>query len=276
MTCCREIREGCLRGCDREVLIQYTDKGNDYLHGIDKRGTEHEREGKECKSQPNLRSEQMPLPEWKAMDSGQIPCPPGERGGCGHGILELKCILGESRVSELKEKAKRLVGACAPAEVSQFFSQCPCLVLNKSLHEDDQLRKAAHRRGSCDNYLYCPLASDIQPGKLEHFQRHWIMGEPIIVRDVLKQTSGLSWDPMVMWRAFRQILVKRGSSDLMVTAVDCLDSCEVSTFKIPSRVYLDILCGYFFMFAWLGGGAAHLPCSFRMSIIREEPTSTMF
>lgn len=215
------------------MIIQYVERGKKYLHGTAPFKTSGKGATLLPHSESNCRSE-TPLPEWKATECGDIPCPPKERGGCGHGKLELKCIFGESWVSELKEKAENLIVACGPAEVSQISSQCPCLEFNEDVHvEDGQLRKAAYRRSSGENYLYCPSASEIQPGELEHFQRHWIMGEPILVRDVLKLTSGLSWDPMVMWRAFREILVKRGSSDLMVTAVDCLDSCEVSTFKTP-------------------------------------------
>ncbi|KAL0389134.1 UNVERIFIED_CONTAM: Lysine-specific demethylase [Sesamum calycinum] len=226
ITCCKEIREGCLRGCDKEIVIQYIDRGEDYLHGTEPSVTSKRGRTSISCSKSNCGSEEMPLPEWKATELGEIPCPPEERGGCGHGKLELKCFFGESWVSELKEKAENLVVACGPAEVSQISGRCPCSESNDGGSVwDEQLRKASYR-SSGDNDLYCPLASDIQPGKLEHFQRHWIMGEPIVVRDVLKLTSGLSWDPMVMWRAFRKISVKRGSSDLKVTAVDCLDSCE--------------------------------------------------
>ncbi|KAL8038169.1 hypothetical protein ABFX02_11G086800 [Erythranthe guttata] len=224
VTCCKEIREGCLRVCDRDVVIKYEDKGIDYLHGKE---SLKQKSTRVSPSESNS-SEELPLPEWKATELGQIPCPPKEKGGCGHGNLELKCIFGENWVSDLKENAKKIVLSCGSAEVSHSQSQCPCFELNKGVNvEDEQLRKAANRGDSDDNYLYCPLASDIQPGKLDHFRRHWIMGEPIVVRDVLKLTSGLSWDPMVMWRACRQILIKKGSSDLMVTALDCLDSCEV-------------------------------------------------
>ncbi|XP_020550775.1 lysine-specific demethylase JMJ25-like isoform X2 [Sesamum indicum] len=227
ITCCKEIREGCLRGCDQEVVIQYIDRGEHYLHGTEPSVTSKRGRNLISSSKSNCSTEEMPLPEWKVTELGEIPCPPEERGGCGHGKLELKCFFGESWVSELKEKAENLVVACGPAEVSHISGRCPCSESNDGGSVwDGQLRKASYR-SSGDNDLYCPLASEIQPGKLEHFQRHWIMGEPIVVRDVLKLTSGLSWDPMVMWRAFRKISIKRGSSDLMVTAVDCLDSCEV-------------------------------------------------
>ncbi|KAG8382085.1 hypothetical protein BUALT_Bualt05G0039800 [Buddleja alternifolia] len=212
ITCCGEIREGCLRGCD-EVVFNYRDKGESYLHGLEPS------EKGETKSRTSL-----PLPDWKAQESGEIPCPTEERGGCGNGKLKLRWIFRESWFPELKERAQNLVVATA-AEISQINSS-ECLVRSIDI-ETGQLRMAANRTSSSDNYLYCPLATDIQPvGHLDHFQRHWIRGEPIVVRDVLKLTSGLSWNPMVMWRAFRQILVKKGTSDLMVTAIDCLDSCE--------------------------------------------------
>lgn len=211
-------------GCDKDVVIQYIDRGKPYVHG--ENPSDSKRVDTSRKS--NCVSEQMPLSEWKAMESGVIPCPPEERGGCGHGHLELKCILGENWVSKLKEKAENLVLGLGASEVSQISDHCPCSECSEGLVVGIK-RKAADRR-SFDNHLYCPSARDIQNGKLEHFQRHWIMGEPIVVRDVLELTSGLSWDPMVMWRAFRKVSIKKGSSDLTVTAVDCLDTCEVSTF----------------------------------------------
>ncbi|XVF33157.1 hypothetical protein REPUB_Repub17cG0144200 [Reevesia pubescens] len=55
-------------------------------------------------------------------------------------------------------------------------------------------------------------------------------GEPVIVRNVLEKTSGLSWEPMVMWRAFRETCanVKFKEETPSVKAIDCLDWCEVS------------------------------------------------
>ncbi|GMP92378.1 hypothetical protein CsSME_00042627 [Camellia sinensis var. sinensis] len=93
--------------------------------------------------------------------------------------------------------------------------------------------KAACRENSNDNYLLCPTARDIQHGNLKHFQQHWVKGEPVIVSDVLEHTSGLSWEPMVMWRAFRQITHSQHSKHLDVVAIDCLDWSEVSSgFKL--------------------------------------------
>ncbi|MCD7448680.1 hypothetical protein HAX54_045619 [Datura stramonium] len=181
LTCCQEIREGCfLGGCADE----------------DRR-----------------------LPEWRATETGDIPCPPKERGGCGNNHLVLTCLFSEKRVQQIVREVENFVKANASAsETCSVKEQCPCNSKNR--------RKAASRPDSDDNYLFCP-SSDIQEGHLEHFQTHWRMGEPVIVSNVLELAAGLSWEPMVMWRAVRNIAIKEGSSDLVVTAVDCLDWCEV-------------------------------------------------
>ncbi|XP_028090779.1 lysine-specific demethylase JMJ25-like [Camellia sinensis] len=64
---------------------------------------------------------------------------------------------------------------------------------------------------------------------IEHFQQHWRKGEPVIVRNVLDRTSGLSWEPMVMWRALREKGAKGKFKEetTSVKALDCLDWCEV-------------------------------------------------
>lgn len=160
------------------------------------------------------------LPEWRATETGDIPCPPKERSGCGNNRLELKCLFGENQVEQITREVENLVKANSSAsETHSVEGQCSCNSKNR--------RQAASRSDSDDNYLFCPSIGDIQEGHLEHFQTHWRMGEPVIVSNVLELTSGLSWEPMVMWRAFRNISIKEGSSDLVVTAVDCLDWCEV-------------------------------------------------
>ncbi|KAK1318201.1 hypothetical protein QJS10_CPB04g01378 [Acorus calamus] len=70
------------------------------------------------------------------------------------------------------------------------------------------------------------VTSSARDVDLDHFQRHWVKGEPVIVSNVLELTSGLSWEPMVMWRALRETKHYRGfSDDLAVDAIDCLDLC---------------------------------------------------
>ena len=90
------------------------------------------------------------------------------------------------------------------------------------------VREAANRKDSSDNFLYCPVATDIQDDDLVHFQMHWAKGEPVVVSGVLQLTSGLSWEPMVMWRALRERTKGKAEDEqFAVVALDCLDWCEV-------------------------------------------------
>jgi len=223
LTCCREIHDRNLQGGEEEVILQYIDRGLDYLYGGN---------GKEVK----LPSETSPIhikskSGWEAKEDGSIPCPPEDRGGCGHGILELRCMFSEDLVAGLVRKAEEIArtyklmdGAATPLQRCLCFNSVGEVDLS-----NDKLRKAASREDSDDNYLYCPRAQDIHHGDLKHFQWHWSRAEPVVVSNVLESASGLSWEPLVMWRAFRQIENTKHKRELEVKAIECLDCCEVSS-----------------------------------------------
>ncbi|TYH39151.1 hypothetical protein ES332_D12G161300v1 [Gossypium tomentosum] len=231
LTCCCEIRDGHLQGGRREIFKEYVDKGSRYLHGepVDpsssKVGNPQEYSPKESNSQ-----EQSAVTSgWKANENGSIPCPPEDLDGCGHGLLELRCMFRGHALVQLTQKAEEIAKDLNLGHGPQFSNQqCPCY---NSMGEvnigNNNLRKAASREDTTDNYLYCPKAKDIQSGDLEHFQRHWANGEPVIVSNVLENAAGLSWEPMVMWRAFRQIKNTKHELQLEVKALDCLDWSEV-------------------------------------------------
>ena len=65
-------------------------------------------------------------------------------------------------------------------------------------HHRHGVRKSASREGSSssndNNLLYCPDAIDLEDKDFEHFQMHWRRGEPVVVKNVLKKTCGLSWN----------------------------------------------------------------------------------
>ncbi|KAL0008945.1 hypothetical protein SO802_010447 [Lithocarpus litseifolius] len=234
LTCCREIRDGHLQGSEEEVVVEYVDRGFDYLHGGE---GEKVKLPTETSSMDNIKSKS----EWKANEDSTIPCPPEDMGGCGLGILELKCMfsgsstkkkkelmISEIPVSELVKKAEEIAKTYNLMDEAAAHSQfCVCF---KSVGEVDlsnnKLRKAASREGSDDNYLYCLGAQDIEHEDLKHFQWHWSRAEPVIVSDVLESASGLSWEPFVMWRAVRQLKHLKHDRLLEVKAIDCLDCCE--------------------------------------------------
>lgn len=78
------------------------------------------------------------------------------------------------------KRVEKLVESHMPATSDAL---CSCFKLNVKVDiGNGKLQKAASRKDANDsNYLYCPSTNDIQEGDLEHFQRHWARGEPVIV-----------------------------------------------------------------------------------------------
>jgi lysine-specific demethylase 3 len=144
-------------------------------------------------------------------------------------VLELRSILGPNYISELVCNAKELEETLNLQDAEKGLdSRCSCLKpVRNANNVRNNTRKAASREDSSDNFLYCPRAVDLHKEDFRHFQWHWSKGEPVIVSNVLECTSGLSWEPLVMWRAFRQISNTKHKSLLDVKAIDCLDWCEV-------------------------------------------------
>ncbi|KAJ0037921.1 hypothetical protein Pint_23206 [Pistacia integerrima] len=228
LVCCREMRDGHLQGGGEEVVVEYCKpKGLGYLHGIMKQSESPEKD-RSSTAESNSKDQNRSIPDWKANGNGGIPCPPKELGGCGDGLLELRSIFTRNWVAELVIKAEEVVKAHNLEDMPKSPEQM-CNCYNSAGEIDtgnNQLRKAASREESNDNYLYNPVAKDIQHGDLKHFQWHWAKGEPVIVSNVLDCALGLSWEPMVMWRAFRQITNIKHGQHLDVKAIDCLDWCE--------------------------------------------------
>ncbi|KAL4590419.1 hypothetical protein LXL04_003348 [Taraxacum kok-saghyz] len=222
LQCCWELRDGNLQGNKEEVTNEYEDPGLAYLHGGEPLQVKKAAAALEERMKGRYKKKQTD--EWKSLDDGRIPCPPESMGGCGHGVLELIHIKPLDTVSKLLEKTQKLLKMQKVDDDMRDMSEkwCSC-----SDGGNGQLRKAASRENSEDNYLYCPRAVDIQSGDLKHFQWHWSKGEPVIVSNVLETTLGLSWEPMVMWRAFRQILHAKHDQLLDVAALNCLNWCEV-------------------------------------------------
>lgn len=166
--------------------------------------------------------------EWKTNPDGSIPCPPKCLGGCESAILELRTTFPDDRVSNLVKNVKVFLKTYKVDMPIVSEQGCSCFTSKGVDLINNTIRKAASRDNACDNYLYSPNGPDIHDEDLKHFQYHWIKGEPVIVSNVLETTSGLSWEPMVMWRAFRQITNIKHGQHLDVTAIDCLDWAEVS------------------------------------------------
>lgn len=239
LTCCRELREGHQPGGNEAETShqQYVERADDQVnHHEDNENAQEQAHS--LQSQNVLAAADMSadtyhhFPNWRVSSDGRIPCPPKERGGCGSAILELRRIFKADWVKKLLESAEELTTHCESFNVDQSpeCSWCQPNDHEKNYYKQSELRKAAFRKNSHNNFLYCPSALHLEDDEIEHFQRHWMRGEPVIVRDVLEKTSGLSWEPMVMWRAFRETgsNVKFKEETKSVKAIDCLDWCEVN------------------------------------------------
>lgn len=163
---------------------------------------------------------------WKAEINGRIPCPPKARGGCGSTMLSLRRFFEANWVDKLVRDAEELTMKYLPPNVD-FTKGC---LLCHNFGKDgvqDSVKQAASRQNSHDNFLFCPNAMHRGDAEFEHFQMHWIRGEPVIARNASDKANGLSWDPMVMWRAFRGAKKILKEEAAVFKAIDCLDWCEV-------------------------------------------------
>ncbi|ESQ35636.1 hypothetical protein EUTSA_v10006772mg [Eutrema salsugineum] len=226
LNCCQEIRGG--RFSERqESKSEFVNRGSRYMHGEDA----------EMSSSSSFVPEDEadnPSIKWTANENGSITCAPKELGGCGDCVLELRRILPFTWMSDLEQKAEKFLAASCSINPT-MSSSCRC----SSDSQMSMMRKAASRRnGSSDNYLYCPDSFDVlKQDELLHFQEHWSKGEPVIVRNALNNTPGLSWEPMVMWRALCENVDPETSSKMSdVKAIDCLANCEV---KIKARDFFE-------------------------------------
>ncbi|XP_074303473.1 lysine-specific demethylase JMJ27-like isoform X2 [Silene latifolia] len=260
LTCCREIRAEKLQDCE-EVIMEYAQReaghrerclGLSYSAEHNKQQTNKSRrrrrapmnqdwlvqsertsEGNDaCASEGNDATEvaidkkQMAKPVWKADENGRIhcpECPAVENEGCGGPVLVLKSFLSENRVSDLVNEVEKIVFSSE----EEGLPKAPNNSLVFDVISGCNLQKCAFRESCNDNYLYYPDARDIKQGDLKQFQHHWARGKPVIVRSVLETTPGLSWEPLVMWRAVRQIKNTNYDTLLEVEAVDCLDWYQI-------------------------------------------------
>ncbi|XP_023643797.1 lysine-specific demethylase JMJ25 isoform X2 [Capsella rubella] len=213
LKCCQEIREGSLSERP-EMMLHYPDKGYGYMYGLDVAESSSSVTYEDKETDPSKT-------KWSLGDDGSITCAPEKLGGCGDCVLELTRILPQTWMSDLEHKAETVL---ASHNISPRMLNYVCSPL-----ETEMTRKAASRTISNDNYLFCPKSLDVlKEEELVHFQEHWAKGEPVIVKNVLDNTPGLSWEPMVMWRALCENVNSPESSEMsQVRAMDCLSNCEV-------------------------------------------------
>lgn len=225
LSCCRDLHhEGLHEGTDisRSVSLNKTKSG---LLDSTRR---MEEKPKRTKRNPNNKylSSTVSLARWKAHNAdGETSCPPMNFGGCGEGLLELRCLFPSSWTRELEARAEQIVCSYDCPDMSDIDSCCSLC------HGTNQRAEAAVRKGATDNFLYHPTLVEIHSDNVEHFQKHWLKGHPVIVRNVLKATLDMSWDPVLMFCTYlEQSISRRENNGGICESSTCLDWCQVRYF----------------------------------------------
>eukprot|EP00252_Welwitschia_mirabilis_P000674 TRINITY_DN10647_c0_g1_i2.p1 TRINITY_DN10647_c0_g1~~TRINITY_DN10647_c0_g1_i2.p1 ORF type:complete len:799 (-),score=160.22 TRINITY_DN10647_c0_g1_i2:16-2412(-) len=169
------------------------------------------------------------LQEWKARYDGSIAC---EQVGCGNSLLILKRICKVNWIGKIEKDAEEMASSCKISDNITYSSPCSSCYKHAVYSKKGCPRKkslvAAHRKDSDDNILYCPTSQDIKKGGLQHFQKHWIKGHPVVVQNVIDDISGLSWNPLVMWDAFQESQNgKLSEGTTIAKAINCLSWSDI-------------------------------------------------
>ncbi|KAK6283679.1 hypothetical protein POUND7_002631 [Theobroma cacao] len=228
LSCCRDIFQGSLVGSIKEINCKCPNRRKTCVPGI---RLSHKKSVRTSKKNYDSRyfDSSASLPSRKAPD-GNVPisCPPTEFGGCGDGLLDLRCILPLRWFKELEISAEEIVGSYELPEAFNTLSCCSlCPGTDYEAKGVKQLQEAARRKISNDNFLFYPTIMNIHADNLEHFQKHWGKGHPVIVRNVLRDTSDLSWNPVFLFCTYLKNSFAKSENEELTKATGCLDWFEV-------------------------------------------------
>ncbi|KAA8519899.1 hypothetical protein F0562_014191 [Nyssa sinensis] len=229
LSCCWEFRQGSVPGSIKAYISKYPNGKKACISG-DKKLSERKQI---CTSRQSHGNRYLASPKlllnWKACDDGSISCPPMAFGGCSDSLLDLRCMFPVNWAKELEVSAEEIVCSYDFPETSDSSSCCSlCRGTDHKASGIKLLRGVASREDSNDNFLYYPTVEDLHDENIEHFQKHWGKGHPVIVRNVLQSTLDLSWDPVVMFCTYLEKSSAKSQNDKeVVKAKNCLDWCEV-------------------------------------------------
>ncbi|MFS8022277.1 putative transcription factor & chromatin remodeling &Metalloenzymes JmjC family [Helianthus anomalus] len=152
-------------------------------------------------------------PDLKAYKNGHVFCLGKGTDKHKTSLLKLLRILSETRISDLEAKAKHILNTFSLPENKHDMSKT----------SGDYNFRASDRQTSDDNYLYCSSKDALTEDYFIRFRYHLTRGEPIVIKDVLDQSCGISWEPMAMLAA-----LSNGSLDMSkVSVTNCITGNEV-------------------------------------------------
>ncbi|VAH90828.1 unnamed protein product [Triticum turgidum subsp. durum] len=77
------------------------------------------------------------------------------------------------------------------------------------------------------NSVYSSVLENLKYEGIVHFRKHWINGEPVIIRNAFEPSLSSSWDPLSIWRGIQEIMDEKMDENAIVKAVDCSNQSEV-------------------------------------------------
>ncbi|KAG8097295.1 hypothetical protein GUJ93_ZPchr0013g35625 [Zizania palustris] len=168
------------------------------------------------------------FPTWRVNNDGSITCGPHEAGGCGSSKLVLRRIFKINWISKLVKNSEEMVNGCKVHDLESGCSSCNYgRRLELCGHRNIGLSTCSGSDGFNRNFLFSPQLEDLKYEGITHFRKHWIKGEPVVIRNAFEPSLSSSWDPLNIWRGIQEIMDEKVDEDVIVKAVDCSNQAEV-------------------------------------------------
>lgn len=168
------------------------------------------------------------FPTWRVNNDGSITCGPHEAGGCGSSKLVLRRIFKINWIGKLVKSSQEMVNGCKAHDLENGCSSCNASRRLDSIgRRNFGLSKCSDSDGIDGNSVYSSVLENLKYEGIVHFRKHWINGEPVIIRNAFEPSLSSSWDPLSIWRGIQEIMDEKMDENVIVKAVDCSNQSEV-------------------------------------------------